>query len=439
MDRRKLATATLLALLASTTSAERGSNGPCDILGAAGNPCVAAHSTVRALYSGYQGPLYRVQRSISSNCSGGEYMKGMDWRGDNDQTQIGVQSIEECCAACAAETGCNHFSLTYSSMQCYLKGGNRTLVVNNGSTAGYCTKGPIEATNISVLEAGGFANIAAHEKFCPAGDCVIATVFDQSPQRNHLGQRISDGVVHNMVNASQHKISVGDDGVNVFGMWFGPGDGYHVDFTNGIAKGNDPESIFAVMSGTHYNDKCCFDYGNSENTATADGDYNSGAMEAIYFGNAHWKGNTAFGSGPWVGADLEAGMYYGGGNATIVNNASQPLTSDFVSLHLKGLTDGFVLKGGDATVGRLATMYSGPRPDPKLACCVTKKDTYQPMRKRGAIILGTGGDNSNLGEGTFYEGYMATGVSSAATDDAIQKNIIAVGYRTLPQQGPAQL
>ena len=48
------------------------------------------------------------------------------------------------------------------------------------------------------------------------------------------------------------------------------------------------------------------------------------------FGNAHWKGNTGFGSGPWVGADLEAGMYFGGGNATIVNNASRPLTSAFV-------------------------------------------------------------------------------------------------------------
>jgi hypothetical protein len=35
---------------------------PCDIYGAAGTPCVAAHSTVRALYSGYGGSLYQVQR-----------------------------------------------------------------------------------------------------------------------------------------------------------------------------------------------------------------------------------------------------------------------------------------------------------------------------------------------------------------------------------------
>ena len=36
--------------------------GPCDILGAANTPCVAAHSTTRALYASYNGPLYQVTR-----------------------------------------------------------------------------------------------------------------------------------------------------------------------------------------------------------------------------------------------------------------------------------------------------------------------------------------------------------------------------------------
>ena len=98
-------------------------------------------------------------------------------------------------------------------------------------------------------------------------------------------------------------------------------------------------------------------------------------------------------------------------------------------MHLKGLTDGFMLKGGDATKGKLQTMWDGPRPDPTLACCVNKRDHYQPMRKKGAIILGTGGDNSNGAQGTFYEGVVASGATSAATDDAIQANIIAVGYQ----------
>jgi hypothetical protein len=36
--------------------------GPCDIYAAAGDPCVAAHSSTRALYASYNGPLYRVLR-----------------------------------------------------------------------------------------------------------------------------------------------------------------------------------------------------------------------------------------------------------------------------------------------------------------------------------------------------------------------------------------
>ena len=118
--------------------------GPCDILGEAGNPCVAAHSTVRALYRTYAGPLYNVTRP-------------------------------------------------------------------NG-----------QWVSIGVLEPGGFADIKKHESFCSAGDCVISNIFDQSPQGNHLAQRISNGVVHKMVNASRHKISVGE-GTEVFGMWFDPG------------------------------------------------------------------------------------------------------------------------------------------------------------------------------------------------------------------------
>ena len=36
--------------------------GPCDIYAAAGDPCVAAHSTTRTLYASYNGPLYQVLR-----------------------------------------------------------------------------------------------------------------------------------------------------------------------------------------------------------------------------------------------------------------------------------------------------------------------------------------------------------------------------------------
>eukprot|EP00039_Didymoeca_costata_P020383 m.341067 g.341067 ORF g.341067 m.341067 type:complete len:351 (+) comp19778_c0_seq1:22-1074(+) len=337
-----------LAVLLASASAE----GPCDILSKAGNPCVAAHSTVRALYGNYSGPLYKVCR--------------------ND---------------------------------------------------GHCL-------DVNALAAGGFANVSEQDIFCSAGDCLIWKLYDQSPMGNHLTQRIScvphqGCTYHQLVNASKHRIGV--TGTELYGMWFDEGHGYNIDVTNGVAKGNEPESLYAVMSGTHYNGACCFDYGNSENNQNVPWLGHNGTMEAIYFGNAHWHGNKGVGDGPWAGADLEAGMYYGGGEQTVVNNQSTPLTSDFVSLHLKGRTDGFAIKGGDASQGEFKTMYDGVRPDPKLACC----GGYQPMQKQGAIILGTGGDNSNRAVGNFYEGYIATGVTSDETDDAIQANIVSVGYKTL--------
>jgi hypothetical protein len=38
------------------------SQGTCDIYAAAGDSCAAAHSTTRALYASYNGPLYQVLR-----------------------------------------------------------------------------------------------------------------------------------------------------------------------------------------------------------------------------------------------------------------------------------------------------------------------------------------------------------------------------------------
>ena len=85
----------------------------------------------------------------------------------------------------------------------------------------------------------------------------------------------------------------------------------------GIAKGNGPESIYAVMSEDHVSGACCFDYGNSENSVVAH-NTSQGAetMEAIYFRDARRQGNSGqmhgdpeAPQGPWVRADLECGMY----------------------------------------------------------------------------------------------------------------------------------
>lgn len=67
--------------------------------------------------------------------------------------------------------------------------------------------------------------------------------------------------------------------------------------------------------------------------------------------------------------------------------------------------------------GSLSIKWNGSRPP-----------GYTPMKKQGAIILGTGGDASHAGTGTFFEGAMTSGNPPDAADDAVQANIVAAGY-----------
>ncbi|MER5828781.1 arabinofuranosidase catalytic domain-containing protein, partial [Streptomyces mirabilis] len=58
--------AAVVALAVGTPAATAAGSLPCDVYAAAGTPCVAAHSLVRALYSSYNGSLYQVQRASDS-------------------------------------------------------------------------------------------------------------------------------------------------------------------------------------------------------------------------------------------------------------------------------------------------------------------------------------------------------------------------------------
>ena len=51
------------SLLVAGNTSQAATQGPCDIYAAGGTPCVAAHSTTRALYGSYNGALYQVRRA----------------------------------------------------------------------------------------------------------------------------------------------------------------------------------------------------------------------------------------------------------------------------------------------------------------------------------------------------------------------------------------
>jgi len=279
--------------------------------------------------------------------------------------------------------------------------------------------------DIGLLSTGGFANSATQDSFCSGTTCVITVVYDQSGKGNDLwyqGSTVVPGSTQSGA-ATATTESLHPGGNKVYSLYINPGNSYWRNGSqSGVPTGSQPEALYMVTSGTHYNAGCCFDYGNSETDRKADG---AGAMDAINFGNECWFSSTApcTGSGPWVQADLEYGLWAGGSHSTNPNNV--PMTSKYVTAMLKnnGTTE-FALRGGNAQSGSLTTLYKGPLPS-----------GYSPMKKQGAIVLGSGGDcckpggGANLSDGTFDEGAIVAGYPSDQADNAVQNNVIAAGYK----------
>jgi hypothetical protein len=312
-----------------------GGQGPCDIYAAAGTPCVAAHSTVRALYASYGGALYQVRRAS-----------------DGATTDIGVASV------------------------------------------------------------GGYSNADAQDVFCADTACTITKIYDQSPRHNDLTIEGGGGANPNAdVAANANAMHVDVNGWKAYGVYVGPGVGYRDDATSGVPTGGQPQGAYMVASGTHVNSGCCFDYGNAE---TNNRDNGNGHMESVNLGTSCWAAPCT-GTGPWITGDLENGLYQGAGS----NTANAGNSSQFVTAMLKSDNQStFEIEGGDAQSGSLSTWYNGPLPP----------NGYTPMSLEGAIVLGTGGDNSNASIGTFFEGVMTAGVPSDAADAAVQADIVAAGY-----------
>ncbi|MFD8705978.1 alpha-L-arabinofuranosidase B [Kitasatospora sp. NPDC059648] len=256
------------------------------------------------------------------------------------------------------------------------------------------------------------------DSFCAGTSCVITVTYDQSGKGNHLTQALrghwpgpAEGGNDNLANAFEAPVTVA--GHKAYGVYAAPGTGYRNNHTNGVATGDQPEGMYAIFDGTHFNGGCCFDYGNAETTGNDDG---NGTMEALYFGNSKGWGYGS-GNGPWVMADLENGLFSGVNRGFNANDPS--VNNRFLTAMLKGGPNQWAIRGGDAQAGSPSTFFNGIRPT---------AGGYNPMKKQDAIILGTGGDNSNASAGTFYEGVMTQGYPSDATENAVQANITAAGY-----------
>ncbi|MFI6078585.1 arabinofuranosidase catalytic domain-containing protein [Actinoplanes sp. NPDC051343] len=334
--------------LAVASPAQAAGTLPCDIYASGGTPCVAAHSTTRALFGAYSGRLYQVTR---------------------------------------ASDGAAH--------------------------------------DIGTLAAGGYADAGDQDAFCNGTTCRITRIYDQTTRHNDLSIAPDGGAGSGDRGADASEIAVTAGGHKVYAVWVSPGVGYRYNgVASGVAVNGQSEGVYMVASGTHVNSDCCFDYGNAESTPY---DTGNGHMDAVSIATTCYFAPCQ-GSGPWIEADMENGMFQGGNGS----NPNPGNNSAFVTAVLKnnGQTT-YALKGGNSQSGGLSTWWNGSLP--------TDKQGYKPMHQEGGIILGIGGDNSNRNRGTWFEGAMVAGYPTDASENAVQANVVGVGYggQTNVPNGPA--
>ncbi|HEV7657839.1 MAG TPA: arabinofuranosidase catalytic domain-containing protein, partial [Mycobacteriales bacterium] len=308
---------------------------PCDIYGSAGTPCVAAHSTVRALFGTYSGRLYQVRRASDGGL-----------------------------------------------------------------------------TDIGTLAPGGYANAPAQDAFCANTNCIITVIYDQSARHNDLTIEGPGGAGGQDVGANAAALPIVAGGHRVYGVYVNGTTGYRDNTTNGVATNGAPEGMYMVASGTHVNAGCCFDYGNAETNTQ---DTGNGHMDAVNLGTECFF-PPCTGGGPWVEADLENGLFSGANGSDTANLGNG---SPFVTALLKSNPTSYAIKGGNSQTGGLSTWWNGALPN---------RGGYIPLKQEGAIVLGTGGDNSNRSIGSFFEGVLTAGFPSDAADTAVQANVVAAGY-----------
>ena len=274
--------------------------------------------------------------------------------------------------------------------------------------------------------AEGYADAVAQDHFCEGTIGRISIIYDQSGLGNDLlpappgtFQGPDKGGFNNPALADMAPALL--NGHKVYGVYIMPGMGYRCNNARGLAVDDEPEGIYYVIDGTHYDSGCCFDYGNSSTNGRAVG---TGTMETTYYGTstAWGRGN---GEGPWIMADMEAGLF-SGYNAK-ENDVPSIDGWRFVSVFVNGGGGNqWDLRGADATQADVTTFYSGVRPG------TPDSDAYYPMHKKGGMLLGNGGDNGNGSAGTFYEGVMTVGYPSDETISAVQANIASAHYAPYP-------
>jgi non-reducing end alpha-L-arabinofuranosidase len=196
-----------IAQQSGTSAAPPRPKGPCDIYAAASAPCVAAHSTTRALYASYNGALYQVLRQSDG--------KTLDI-GVVQPVSSPVPDAGGYANAAAQDAFCANTYCWISKIYDQSPKQNHLIQAPRGGFSGHAM--------------GGFNNL-------PVADMAPITIM----------------------------------GHKAYGVFIAPGMGLRQNDTKGTAVDDLAEGQYWVVNGHHYNAGCCFDYGNAETDSRDDG------------------------------------------------------------------------------------------------------------------------------------------------------------------------
>jgi hypothetical protein len=271
-----LALGGLLASGASSPS-RAATQEPCDIYATAGTPCVAAHSTTRALYAAYSGNLYQVRRSST-----------------NTTLNIGTVSAGGVANAAAQDSFCAGTTCVITEIFDQSGHGNNLTDAPGGGAAG----GPDALANATAAPAmvdgakvyGVF--IAAGDGYRDDSTSGIATgdaaegeyaVFDGTHSNNGCCFDYGNAETNNDDNGAGHMEAIYFGTETTWGRGSGSGPWIMADMENGLFSGSNT-GLNSADPTTNFRFTTAMIEGQSNNWAILGGNAQSGSLATDFSG-----------------------------------------------------------------------------------------------------------------------------------------------------------
>jgi hypothetical protein len=244
-----VATSAAQAARPPTVSAPAAATLPCDIYAAAGRPCVAAHSTTRALFGTYNGSLYQVRRSS-----------------DNTTKNIGVLSAGGYANAATQDSFCANTTCVITVIYDQSGRGNNLTQAPGGGAAGGpdnlanataapTTVGGHKAYGVYVAAGTGYRD--DHTSGIATGDGSEGeyAIFDGTHFNGGCCFDYGNAETSNNDTGNGHMEAIYFGNIKVWGFGSGNGPWIMADLENGLFSGvnqhlnsNDPTVNFRYLT-----------------------------------------------------------------------------------------------------------------------------------------------------------------------------------------------